>query len=74
MEQEFGDVLFSMINYARFLNIDPETALERTNKKFKYRFELMESYANENGLDLASLSLAEIDALWNKIKSKKSLQ
>ena len=74
MEAEFGDVLFSLINYARFLNIDPETALERTNKKFKYRFELMEAYAKENGLDLASLSLAEKDALWNKIKSKKPLQ
>jgi MazG family protein len=74
MEAEFGDVLFSLVNYARFLNIDPETALERTNKKFKYRFELMESYANENGLDLANLSLAEKDALWNKIKSKKPLQ
>jgi XTP/dITP diphosphohydrolase len=74
MEAEFGDVLFSLVNYARFLNIDPETALERTNKKFKYRFELMESYANENGLDLASLSLAEKDAIWNKMKSKKPLQ
>ncbi len=74
MEAEFGDVLFSLINYARFLNIDPETALERTNKKFKFRFELMESHAKENGLDLASLSLAEKDALWNKIKSKKPLQ
>ena len=74
MEAEFGDVLFSLINYARFLNIDPETALERTNKKFKYRFELMENYAKDNGLDLASLSLAEKDALWNKIKSKKPLQ
>ena len=73
MEAEFGDVLFSLINYARFLNIDPETALERTNKKFKYRFELMEAHAKENGLDLASLSLAEKDALWNKIKSKKPL-
>ena len=74
MEAEFGDVLFSLINYARFLNIDPETALERTNKKFKHRFELMETYAKKNGLDLASLSLAEKDALWNKIKSKKPLQ
>jgi XTP/dITP diphosphohydrolase len=74
MEAEFGDVLFSLINYARFLNIDPETALERTNKKFKFRFELMESHAKENGLDLASLSLEEKDALWNKIKSKKPLQ
>jgi len=70
MEAEFGDVLFSLINYARFLNIDPETALERTNKKFKHRFELMETYANDNGLDLASLSLAEKDAIWNRIKTQ----
>ena len=68
MEQEFGDVLFSMINYARFLNIDPETALEKTNKKFKHRFELMESYAKENGLDLAQMSLVEKEALWQKMK------
>ena len=68
MEQEFGDVLFSMINYARFLNIDPETALEKTNKKFKHRFELMESYANEHGLDLAQMSLKEKEALWQRMK------
>ncbi len=68
MEQEFGDVLFSMINYARFLNIDPETALEKTNKKFKHRFELMEQYANEHGLDLASISLQEKEALWQQMK------
>ena len=68
MEQEFGDVLFSMINYARFLNIDPETALEKTNKKFKLRFELMESYATEHGLDLAKMSLMEKEALWQKMK------
>jgi len=70
MEAEFGDVLFSLINYARFLNIDPETALERTNKKFKHRFELMETYAKDNGLDLASLSLVEKDAIWNRIKTQ----
>jgi len=68
MEQEFGDVLFSMINYARFLNIEPETALEKTNKKFKHRFELMESYANEHGLDLAQMSLKEKEALWQRMK------
>jgi XTP/dITP diphosphohydrolase len=73
MEAEFGDVLFSLINYARFLNIDPETALERTNKKFKHRFELMEAYAKEHSLDLASLSLAEKDKIWNKMKNKKPL-
>lgn len=70
MEAEFGDVLFSMINYARFLNIDPESALEKTNKKFKYRFELMEAYAKENGLDLAKLSLNEKEAIWQSMKKK----
>jgi XTP/dITP diphosphohydrolase len=70
MEAEFGDVLFSMINYARFLNIDPESALEKTNKKFKHRFELMESYAKEYGLDLAKLSLNEKEAIWQSMKLK----
>lgn len=71
MEAEFGDVLFSLVNYARFLNIDPETALERTNKKFKYRFELMEAYAKEKGVDLSKLSLEEKNKLWDSIKVKK---
>lgn len=70
MEAEFGDVLFSMINYARFLNIDPESALEKTNKKFKHRFELMETYAKENGLDLAKLSLNEKEVIWQSMKLK----
>ncbi len=70
MEAEFGDVLFSMINYARFLNIDPESALEKTNKKFKHRFELMETYAKDNGLDLAKLSLNEKEAIWQSMKLK----
>ena len=70
MEAEFGDVLFSLINYARFLQIDPESALEKTNKKFKHRFELMENYAKENGLNLAELSLAEKEAIWQSMKLK----
>ncbi len=70
MESEFGDVLFSMINYARFLNIDPETALEKTNKKFKHRFQLMEAHAKENGLNLATLSLLEKEAIWQAMKKK----
>jgi MazG family protein len=70
MEAEFGDVLFSMINYARFLNIDPESALEKTNKKFKHRFELMESYAKDHGLDLAKLSLNEKEVIWQSMKKK----
>jgi len=69
MEQEFGDVLFSMINYARFLNIDPETALEKTNKKFKQRFQAMESCANDHGLDLSKMTLAEKDDLWKQMKT-----
>ncbi len=73
MEAEFGDVLFSMVNYARFLNIDPETALEKTNKKFKQRFELMESYAKDNGLDLVKLSLEEKEAIWVSIKNRNSV-
>jgi XTP/dITP diphosphohydrolase len=68
MEAEFGDVLFSMINYARFLKIDPETALEKTNKKFKLRFEKMETYVKANGLDLAQLSLEEKEAIWQNMK------
>lgn len=71
MEAEFGDVLFSMINYARFLNIDPESALEKTNKKFKHRFELMEAYAKDNGLDLAKLSLIEKESIWQSMKTKQ---
>ena len=70
MEDELGDVFFSLINYARFLKIDPETALEKTNKKFKHRFELMEAYATEKGLDLAKLSLAEKEAIWQSMKLK----
>jgi XTP/dITP diphosphohydrolase len=68
MEEEFGDVLFSLINYARFLKIDPETALEKTNVKFKKRFQMMEIYASEKGLDLATMTLAEKDALWDQMK------
>jgi XTP/dITP diphosphohydrolase len=70
MEDELGDVFFSLINYARFLKIDPETALEKTNKKFKHRFELMETYATEKGLDLAKLSLEEKEAIWQSMKLK----
>ena len=69
MEDELGDVFFSLINYARFLKIDPETALEKTNKKFKHRFELMETYARDKGLDLAKLSLAEKEAIWQSMKA-----
>lgn len=64
-EEEFGDVLFSLVNYARFVGIDPETALERVNQKFKRRFEYIEAKAPK---DLREMTLAEMDALWNEAK------
>ncbi|AFU69888.1 nucleoside triphosphate pyrophosphohydrolase MazG [Psychroflexus torquis ATCC 700755] len=68
IEDEFGDVLFSMINYARFLKIDPETALERTNKKFIFRFQHLEKRAGEHNLDLSTMSLEEMDKFWEEAK------
>ena len=68
MEAEFGDVLFSMINYARFLNINPEDALERTNKKFIKRFQYLESKSIELGKSLSDMSLAEMDIFWEEAK------
>lgn len=68
MEAEFGDVLFSMINYARFLNINPEDALERTNKKFIKRFQYLESKAGELGKPLMDMTLAEMDIFWEEAK------
>jgi len=68
IEGEFGDVLFSMINYARFLDINPEDALERTNKKFIKRFQYLESKAGELGKPLSDMTLAEMDVFWNEAK------
>ncbi len=71
MEDEFGDVMFSLINYARFLQLDAENALERTNKKFIYRFTQMEQKALLNGKKLIDMTLDEMDALWNDIKQQR---
>lgn len=68
MEAEFGDVLFSMINYARFLKINPENALERTNKKFTKRFQYLEQKADEIGKSLSDMTLAEMDQYWEEAK------
>ena len=68
MEAEFGDVLFSLINYARFLDINPEDALERTNKKFIKRFQYLESKVDELGKPLMDMTLAEMDVFWNEAK------
>ncbi len=68
IEAEFGDVLFSMINYARFLNVNPENALERTNKKFIKRFQYLEAKAKEGNKALKDMTLAEMDVFWNEAK------
>ena len=68
IESEFGDVLFSMINYARFLNIDPESALERTNKKFIKRFQYLEKKSKEIQKPLSDMNLQEMDVFWEEAK------
>ncbi len=67
-EGEFGDLLFSLVNYARFIDINPENALEKTNKKFIKRFQFLENKAKENGKALQDMTLAEMDIYWNEAK------
>ena len=69
IESEFGDVLFSMINYARFLKVNPENALERTNKKFIKRFQYLESKAKDLNKSLKDMTLSEMDVFWEEAKS-----
>lgn len=68
-EKEFGDLLFSLINYSRFINIDPEQALEKTNKKFINRFNYLEKKAQEQNKSLENMTLTEMDAIWNESKT-----
>ena len=68
IESEFGDVLFSMINYARFINVNPENALEKTNKKFINRFQYLEKAAKKKGKELTEMSLSEMDVYWELSK------
>lgn len=68
IEDEFGDVLFSLINYARFIGVDPETALERTNKKFIKRFQYLETESAKDGKVMGEMSLEEMDEYWNRAK------
>ena len=69
IEEEFGDVLFSLVNYARFINVNAEDALEKTNKKFIKRFQYLESEALKRGKQLSEMTLAEMDVYWNEAKS-----
>lgn len=68
VEDEFGDVLFSMINYARFIDVNPEDALERTNRKFIRRFQFLEQKASKQGKALADMTLGEMEAIWQEAK------
>lgn len=70
MEDEFGDLFFSLINAARLYKINPDNALERTNQKFIHRFNYLESYAKEQGRPLKEMSLEEMDRIWNEAKKK----
>lgn len=67
-EEEFGDILFALVNYARFRNINPEEALERTNRKFIRRFQYIEEAARNAGRNLSDMTLAEMDVYWNEAK------
>ncbi len=69
IEDELGDLLFSIVNYARFLKINPEDALRRTIVKFRSRFEKIEKFAEENGKELEAMSLEEMDRIWNESKT-----
>ncbi|MBK9557638.1 MAG: nucleoside triphosphate pyrophosphohydrolase [Bacteroidetes bacterium] len=68
LEDEFGDLMFSMINLSRFIHVDPENALERTNKKFIHRFQYIEAKAKEQNRSLKEMTLEEMDVLWNEAK------
>ncbi len=70
IENEFGDVLFSLVNYARFLKINPENALERTNKKFSSRFRYLEEKAKQDNRELHDMSLDEMDMYWEEAKKR----
>jgi uncharacterized protein YabN with tetrapyrrole methylase and pyrophosphatase domain len=72
VEEEFGDVLFSLVNFARFLRVDAENALAVTNNKFISRFTQMEERAALRGRSLNDMTLAEMDALWNEIKQERT--
>lgn len=72
IEEEFGDVLFSLINYARFLNVNPDNALAKTNRKFKNRFNFIEAQAKEQGKAIHDLSIEEMNKFWNMAKEMKS--
>lgn len=73
MENELGDLLFALVNYARFIDVNPEDALERTNKKFISRFQFLEQGARKQGRSLHEMTLSEMDEYWNEAKKKEEV-
>lgn len=73
IDAEFGDVLFALINYSRFINVNPVDALEKTNKRFIKRFQIMEAMINKRGLNLSEMKLSDMDLFWNKAKLEYDL-
>ena len=71
IENELGDLMFALINYSRFIGVNPETALERTNKKFIRRFNYLEEQAQLAGMELKKMNLSEMDVFWNQAKEKE---
>ena len=74
MEAEYGDLLFSLVNYSRHININPEDALERTNKKFRARFQLMEMLIRDDEKNISSMDLGEMDLYWGKAKRQMKVK
>jgi len=70
VENEFGDLLFALVNYSRFIDVNPEDALERTNKKFIRRFQYLEEKVRESDRNLFDMKLSEMDEIWNEAKNK----
>ena len=70
-EEEFGDLLFALVNYARFIGVNPEDALEKTNLKFKRRFQYLEEHARREGKALFDMSLKEMDVYWEQAKEEE---
>jgi XTP/dITP diphosphohydrolase len=73
IEDEFGDLMFALINYSRFIGVNPEDALEKTNRKFIYRFNYLEKKAKENGRSLSDMTLEEMDVYWNEAKNNNQI-
>ena len=73
-EGELGDLIFSLVNFARFIDINPETAVERTNRKFIYRFQYLEKKAKESGKSLSEMTLAEMDVYWEEAKKSNAVK